>query len=82
MLLLWPSYFLIVDRKTKVLKSFGTGAAIGRKNILQFIAIYFLSLLVFFGGFLLLGIGVIFSAPLAALIVCSAYLNMSGQIRP
>ena len=82
MLLLWPSYFLIVDRKTKVMKSFGIGAAIGRKNILQFIAIYFLSLLVFFGGFLLLGIGVIFSAPLAALIVCSAYLNMSGQIRP
>lgn len=79
--LLWPCYFLIVDRKTKLIQSFVVGSRIGRKNILQFLALYIISLVIFYAGFLLIGIGALISGPLALLIISCGYLNMSGQIR-
>lgn len=80
-LLFWPSYFLIADRKTKVFQSFSVGMAIGKKNILQFIAINIIAGLVGFAGLILLIVGVIFTGPLAFLIIATSYLVMSGQIR-
>ena len=80
-LLLWPGYFLIVDRKTTVIESFSVAISIAKKNVLQFIAIYFISVIIAWLGLLLFGIGVIATAPLAMLIIICAYLNMSGQIR-
>lgn len=80
-LLFWSSYFLIADRKTKVLESFPVGLAIGRKNILQIIAIFFIAGLVGVAGILLLFVGVFLTAPFAFLIISTAYLVMSGQVR-
>ena len=80
-LLLWPGYFLIVDRKATVIEAFSLAYAIGKKNILQFIAVYFISVIIGWIGILLFGVGLIFTGPLAMLIVVCAYLNMSGQIR-
>lgn len=80
-LLIWPCYFLIVDRKTTLIESFGVGIKIGRKNVLHFIALYFIASIIFVAGFLMLGVGVLFSGPLASLIICCSYLNMSGQIK-
>ena len=80
-LLFWPGYFLIADRKTGVRQAFNVGVSIGQKNILQFIGVYIIAGLVGFAGMLLLGIGLLFTGPLAVLILTCAYLNMSGQIR-
>ncbi len=80
-LLFWSSFFLIADRKAKVFQAFPMGLAIGKKNVLQIIAVSIISGLVGFAGILLLFIGVIFTGPLAFLIISTAYLVMSGQVR-
>jgi len=79
-LLFWSGYFLVADRKTSVFQAYSVGIEIGKKNILSFIAIYFIAALVGMAGFILLGIGIFLTCPLAVLIVSCAYLNMSGQI--
>lgn len=79
-LLLWPGGFLIVDRKTSVLQAFPVGFAIAKKNILQFIAVYILSVIIAWVGLIGIVIGVIFTAPIGILMMSCAYLNMSGQI--
>lgn len=80
-LLFWPCYFLIVDRKAKVIEAIGLGMKIGSKNFLPFIAVYLVSTIVYMLGLLVLGVGALVSIPLAFLILVCAYLNMSGQIR-
>ena len=77
---MWPGYFLIVDRKRSVLQAFSTGAAIAQKNVLQLIAVIFLSGLIAWVGILAFCIGFLFTFPFGMMIFTTSYLNMSGQI--
>ncbi len=80
-LFLWPGLFLIIDKKTSVLKAFSVGFAIAKKNIFQFIAVYIAACVIAWIGVLGLGIGLFFTAPLGLLVVCCAYLNMAGMLK-
>lgn len=76
----WPGYFLVVDRKSTWLSALPNSLAIAKKNILQIFAVFLLAGLIGYSGILLLCVGVVFTAPLALMILACAYLNMSGQI--
>ena len=80
-LLMWPGVYLIVDRRTGIMGAFSLGASVAIKNIGQFIVISLVAGLIYLAGALMLGVGIIFSLPLAMLIIACAYLNMTGQIR-
>lgn len=80
MLYFWPAYYLVVDDKSPVFDSFGTAAKITEGNKLT----TFLLALLIFGimilGLLACGIGLLFAAPLGAMLLATAYLMMSNQI--
>lgn len=80
LLMFWPSYHLIVDRKCKVMDSFNLAKRITEGNKLTTFVLVLVSY-----GFALLGemacfIGLFFAIPLISLIWSTAYLMMSGQI--
>jgi len=79
---LWPSFFLVLDRKTTVLQAFPVGFSIARKNIIQFTAVLIIVWFVAGIGFMGFGIGIVLTLPKCILILTCAYLNMSGQMFP
>jgi len=79
-LMMWPGVFLIVDRRSGVMGAFSLGYSVAIKNIGQFIVVSLVAGLIYLAGALVLGIGIVFSLPLAMLIMTTAYLNMTGQI--
>ena len=80
-LLIWPGYFLIVDRKARVFEAFGLGFSIAKKNVFQSFLIFCIAALISWAGLILFCVGFIFSVPLGMQVIACAYLNMSGQIR-
>ncbi|MDB4766731.1 DUF4339 domain-containing protein [bacterium] len=79
-LLFWPGVFLIVDGRSGVMGAFSLGTTIAVKNLGQFFVIALVAGLIYMAGAMLLGIGILFSFPLALLIITCAYLNMTSQI--
>lgn len=79
-MLIWPGVFLIVDGKTGVLQAFSVGYKVAVKNVPQFLVISLFAGLIYMAGGLLLIVGILFTFPLALLMITCAYLNMTGQI--
>lgn len=80
LLMFWPSYHLVVDRKCKVMDSFNLAKRITEGNKLTTFVLVLVSY-----GFALLGemacfVGLFFAIPLISLVWSTAYLMMSGQI--
>lgn len=80
-LLLWPVYFVLADTELGF-GSLSKAIAIGRKNWLVSFPIGFVASLVGGMGMIACGIGMIATIPAAYTIMSTAYLNMSGQLRP
>lgn len=79
-MILWPVYWLVVDDRAGVLKSFSVAHEITQGNL----GTSFVVGLVWFGinllGIFALCVGILFAAPLATMILATAYLMMSGQL--
>lgn len=80
LLMFWPSYHLIIDRKCGVMDSFGLARRITEGNKMTTFVLVLVSY-----GFALLGelacfVGLFFAIPLISLVWSTAYLMMSGQL--
>lgn len=80
LLMFWPFYYLIVDSKAGMLRSFARAVTITSGNWGTVIAVYFLSAFVMIIGLLALIVGVFLAGPLVSLLWATMYLMMSGQI--
>ena len=80
-LLIWPVYFVLADTELGF-GSLSKAIAIGKKNWLVSFPIGFVASLVGGMGMIACGIGMIATIPAAYTIMSTAYLNMSGQLRP
>jgi hypothetical protein len=76
----WPAYYLVVDDKSPVSDSLGTAAKITEGNRLTTFLLALLGLGINILGLLACGIGLLFSVPLVAMLMATAYLMMSNQI--
>lgn len=81
MLMFWPAYYLVIDRRTPVFASFDVARSITSGNKGTMIVIWLACM-----GFMILGalaccVGLLFAAPLVATTFTVAYLMMSDQIR-
>ncbi len=81
-LLFWPFYWLVVDQKTGVFESFGVAFSIAKVNAGTSIILMLVSLGIMLLGFIALGIGLLFAAPLVGMITGTAYLMMAGLLAP
>ena len=79
-LMWWPSQYLILDKKARVIESFSLAAKITQGNWGTTLLLMLLSIGIFLLGCLALCIGTLFAAPLVALLWGNAYLMMSGQL--
>jgi len=77
----WPVYFVLADTELGF-GSLSKAIAIGKKNWLVSFPIGFVASLVGGMGMIACGIGMIATIPAAYTIMSTAYLNMSGQLRP
>lgn len=80
LLYFWPSYTLIVDRKSSVLDSFGMAHKIGAPNLMNSFVLGLASFGIVLLGMLACGIGLIFSSGFLSVLWAAAYLLMSGQV--
>jgi len=80
-LLTWPVYFMLADTELGF-GSLSKGISIGMKNVLISIPIGFVACLAGIMGFIGCGIAIIATIPVCYTIMSSAYLNMSGQLKP
>jgi hypothetical protein len=78
----WPAYYLVVDRRTPVMQSFGLATEISRGNTLNTLLLTLSSMGIGLLGFLACGVGILFAQPLAMAVFGSGYLMMSGQLDP
>ena len=76
----WPSYYLVVDRRTPVMQAFTVARSITKGNELTTFVMGLLAFAICFVGLLALCVGIIAAQPLALLMIACAYLMMSGQI--
>ena len=76
----WPSYYLVVDRRTSVMQAFTVARSITKGNELTTFVMGLVSFAICFVGVLALCVGIIAAQPLAMLMIACAYLMMSGQI--
>jgi hypothetical protein len=81
-LMWWPAYYLVLERRTGVFESFSVAQVITNNN---WGTAFVMALLSF--GIMLLGcmaciVGLLFAAPLVAVMFGTAYLMMSGQLMP
>ena len=81
-LVVWPIFFLLADTKLRLAEMISKGCSIGVKNCLIVIPIFFVAFLAMMMGIVACGVGVIATIPAGYAIVATAYLNMSGQLRP
>ena len=79
-LFFWPFYYLIVDRKSRAIESFGMAFPIAKANVGTSIVLSLATIGIMLVGFLALCIGILFAAPLVSLIWGTAFLMMSGQL--
>ncbi len=79
-LMWWPTYYLLVEKKTGVFESFSVAAKISQGNWGNAFLLWLLSIGILLLGCLALCIGLLFAAPLVALLWGTAYLMMSGQL--
>jgi hypothetical protein len=78
----WPAYYLVVDRRTPVMQSFGLATEISRGNTLNTLLLTLSSMGIGLLGFLACGVGILFAQPLTMAVFGSGYLMMSGQLDP
>ncbi len=76
----WPSYYLVIDRRTPVMQSFAVARIITKGNEVTFFVMGLLAFAIFLVGALALCVGIFAAQPLALLMFVCAYLMMSGQI--
>ncbi len=82
MLMFWPVNNLVIDSKTGVLESFSVASSITEGNRGTTFVLFVASLGMILLGFLACGVGILFAAPLVAVVWVTAYLMMSGQLSP
>lgn len=80
LLMCWPAYYLVLDRKAGIIDSFALAATITKDNWGTAFVLWLASLGIVLVGLLALCVGVIFAAPLVSVIWGTAYLMMSGQL--
>jgi len=80
MLFYWPSYYLVIDRRMPVMRSFAVARTITKGNEITAFVMGLLALAIFVVGVLALCVGIVAAQPLALLMFACAYLMMSGQI--
>jgi len=79
-LIIWPFMYLVIDGKSTVLTSYASAAMVTKGNRLTSFLIGIVFGVVMVVGFLALGIGAIFAAPLALTFWVVGYLMMSNQL--
>jgi len=82
MLTIWPIYYMLADTKLSLGEMVSKGFAVGLKNCLIAIPVFFVAGLTMALGLIACGIGVIATIPAGQAMIVTAYLNMSGQLRP
>jgi uncharacterized membrane protein len=80
MLIWWPCYFLVIDKKSTVMDSFGLAREITANNVGTAFLLWIVSVGISLLGVLACCVGIILAAPLTAMMFSVAYLMMSGQI--
>lgn len=80
LLVCWPSYWLVVDGRARVMESFSLAADISRGNRTTTFVLAVLGFGINLLGFVALCIGLLFSVPLVNTMWVVAYLMMSGQL--
>ncbi|HUE73044.1 MAG TPA: hypothetical protein VMP01_19320 [Pirellulaceae bacterium] len=81
-LMLWPTYYLVVENRSKVFDSFSLAYQITEGNKGTTFVLALIGMGINLLGVLALCIGLLFSAPLVVMIFVTAYLMMSGQLFP
>ncbi len=79
-LYLWPSIFLVVDRKATVLKSLVLAPRFTDINYINSFLIYLICSVLPWSGLLFFCIGQIVTVPFTILFTCGCYLAMTGQL--
>jgi hypothetical protein len=82
LLMWWPAYYLVLERKAGVIDSFSVVQTITKNNWGTAFVMALLSFGIMLLGLLALCIGVLFAAPLVSAMWATAYLMMSGQLSP
>lgn len=82
LLMCWPAYYLLVDRKAGLIDSFSIAATVTKQNWGTAFILWLASIGIMIAGVLALCVGVLFAAPLVSTIWGTAYLMMSGQLSP
>ena len=81
-LLAWPVMYLIVDRNMGLGEAIPNSIAIGSKNALLAIPLFIVAGIASMSGIIACGIGILATLPIGQMMIASAYLNMSGQLKP
>jgi hypothetical protein len=71
--------YLLVDRRCGALESLRGSWSITRGHVLELTAVYFLAGLIGASGFLACGVGLLFTLPLAMLILACAYVTLADE---
>ena len=82
LLMWWPAYYLVLERKAGVIESFSVVTTVTQNNWGTAFVMALLSFGIMVLGCLALCIGVLFAAPLVSVMWATAYLMMSGQLSP
>ena len=83
LLFYWGTYYEIVDGQPgSVFGSFGEAYKYCSINVGTTLIIYFASMGIMLLGMLALCVGVLFATPLVSMMYATAYMMMSGQMRP
>ena len=80
LLMWWPCYYLVIDRKASVSESFGLAREITANNIGTGVLIGLLSMGISGLGILACCVGIVVAFPLSSLLTTVGYLMMSGQL--
>ena len=78
----WPSYYLVVDKRTSVIESLRLAKEITKGNNGNTCYVFLFGLGIFILGAIPCGNGLLLAIPLSSLLWGSAYLMYSGQIAP
>jgi hypothetical protein len=76
----WPFPYLVIDRKTTVLGSYGAAFQLTQINIGTTILLAIVSVAILLLGLFACYVGLIFAIPLVTVLWSTAYLMMAGQI--
>jgi hypothetical protein len=82
LLMWWPAYYLVLERKAGVFESFSLATEVTRNNWGTAFVMALLSFCIMLLGCLACIIGMLFAAPLIGVMWTTAYLMMSGQLMP